>query len=148
MEYETFGDKTSHTKHSLENCSYILHHIPLAIEMDQGPEHLPYLHDYLLKAHKVIGNVCFKYKLSKETFHMAWVLSTKSHINVLTKDLLHLVGLLHTGVSIYPHLQNPQTHDRLCKIFKHVNMKLSNYLVAIEYWVSQMSQSKKKFGLS
>ena len=104
VEYETFGDKTSHTKCSLENCSYILHHIPLAIEIDQGPEHLPYLCDYLLKAHKVIGNVCFKYKLSKETFHMAWVLSTKSQINVLTENLLHLVGLLHAGVNIYPHL--------------------------------------------
>ena len=79
---------------------------------------------------------------------MAWVLSTKTQMNILTEDLLHLVSPLMTRVNIYPHLRKPSTHDRICKIFKHVNMKLSNYLVAIDYWVSQMSDSEKRtFGL-
>ena len=147
VEYEMFSDKMAHSKCSLENCTYILWQIPYAIDMEQGPEHLPYLRDYLLKAHKVIENVLFKYKLSKPNFSMAWVLSTKTQINILTEDLVHLVSLLTTGVNIYPHFRKP-THDRICKIFKHVNMKLSNYLVAIDYWVSQMSDSEKKtFGL-
>ena len=39
VEYEMFSDKMAHSKHSLENCTYILWQIPYTIYMEQGPEH-------------------------------------------------------------------------------------------------------------
>ena len=45
------------------------------------------------------------------------------------------------------NLNNPKphdTHDIIYSIFKKFNIKIQEYLVAIEYWISQMTAEVKQ----
>ena len=40
-------------------------------------------------------------------------------------------------------------HDIIYSIFKQFNIKIQEYLVAIEYWISQMTaEEKQQYGIS
>ena len=147
-EFEMFKDKVNCSKRTLHNCNYILLQIPMAIKKEQDFCHLPYLLDYLVKAHCEIEKFCFKLNLCHQKFSIDEDLPIKTRIILFNLQVLSLQSKILTGVYLYPQFKNPKVHDTIAFMFKHVNTKIAKYLVCINYWVSQMTpEEKAKFNL-
>ena len=57
---------------------------------------------------------------------------------MLTYELEFLVNEMLAAVCGH-NVKNPKPHDIIYSIFKKFNIKIQKYLVAIEYWISQMT---------
>ena len=69
-------------------------------------------------------------------------------IVILTYELEFLVNEMMRAVC-GDTLNNPKPHDIIYSIFKKFNIKIQDYLVAIEYWIRQMSEEEKeKYGIA
>ena len=42
------------------------------------------------------------------------------------------------------NLNNPKPHEIMYSIFKKFNIKIQEYFVAIEYWISQITAEEKQ----
>ena len=144
-EFEMFKDKVDHSKRTLHNCNYILSQIPMAVKKEQD---FCNLLDYLVKAHCEIEKFCFKVNLCHQKFSIDEDLQIKTRIILFNSQVLSLQSKILTGVYLYLQFKNPKVHEAIAFMFKHVNIKIANYLVCINYWVLQMTPDEKaKFDL-
>ena len=128
-EFKMFKDKVNHSKRTLHNCNYILSQIPMAVKKEQDFCHLPYLLDYLVKAHCEIEKFCFKLNLCHQKFSIDEDLPIKTRIILFNSQVLSLQSKILTGVYLYVQFKNPKVHDTIGFMFKHVNTKIANYWV-------------------
>ena len=71
--------------------------------------------------------------------------NVKESIQCIVEELKLLASNIKSGVNIYPKLRgDPKANDIIHKFASRFNLRIQNWFVKLNYWISKMSQEEKE----
>ena len=141
----TILDKIELSTNVVQKAVYLIEQVNQAIEMPQNEEIFPAMLSFLIKANHVITRYCNYFELcDRVELQSPDELSVKLQIVIVADEVLYLLKLIKRCIGTFQSVRNPRAQDMCFRICKRLNSKFEQYLVNINYWVSQMSESEKQ----
>ena len=137
---EPLSEKTEQSKCCVDVSIYLLQQINAAVHMDQDPDNIVMLADYMGKSNYMTSKYCLVLGLKLKPCCTIWkhtvIQQCIWHAEAIIENLKHI----NTCIQMFPVMRCPQKHDNLYKLLgQKINKVLQTYLITIEYWFKTMS---------
>ena len=143
-EFELMSDKRKRSMRHMSVTILLLEHFMDALDMETKHHLYPKIFGYLQRVHIVYNQFATDY-LHMKRDELQFSEDVKQNIKCVVEELSFLAGSIKSGVNIFPKLCNdPKANDIVHKFASRFSMRIQDWYVKLNYWISKMSDEEKE----
>jgi len=143
-DFELISDKHKRSMRHMSVTILLLEHFMDALEMETKHHVYPKILGYLKRVHIVFNKFAEDYlQMHRQDLQFSDD-NVKENIKCVVEELKFLASNIKSGVNIFPKLRaDPKANDIIHKFASRFTMRIQEWFVHLNYWISKMSAEEK-----